>query len=211
MNTVLMQTKDNLLKRGYSVYLCESKNTLLNTIYQNILPPDISEMVIGLGNSITLEAVNLLEDLRKRSKTVYHHKPPYISFEDDRKALCSDVYFLSANAMSKDGYIVNIDGTGNRVAASCFGPKHVVFVIGKNKIVENLDEAMDRALNYTSIKLMKFYAEKLGRKTPPCVQVGKCVECFSPSGCGCGVMTIHRKQLFGNKTSVILVDEDMGI
>ena len=211
MNTILMQVKENLLKRGYDVYLCESKDNLLDTIYQNILPSDISEMVIGLGNSITLEAVNLLEELQKQSKMVYHHKPPHISFEDDRKALRSDVYFLSANAMSKDGYIVNIDGTGNRVAASCFGPKHVVFVIGKNKIADNLDDAMDRALNYASIELMKFYAEKLGRKAPPCVQIGKCVECFSPSGCICGVMTIHRKQLFGNKTSVILVDEDMGI
>ena len=211
MKTVLMQAKENQLKRGYNAYLCEGKETVIYTIYQNILPPDISEMVIGMGNSVTLEEINLLEKLRKQCAVVYHHKPPHISFDDDRKALCSDVYFLSANAMSKDGYIVNIDGTGNRVAASCFGPKHVVFVIGRNKIAETLDEAMDRALNYASIKLMKYYAEKLNRKIPPCVPKGKCIECFSPGGCVCGVMTIHRKQLFGNKTSVILVDEDMGI
>ena len=211
MKTILMQAKENLLKRGYNAYLCEGKETLIDTIYQNIFPPDISEMVIGLGNSITLEEINLLAELRKRNATVYHHKPPHISLDDDRKALYSDVYFLSANAMSKDGYIVNIDGTGNRVAASCFGPKHVVFVIGRNKIVETLDEAMDRALNYASIELMKYYAEKLNRKAPPCVQKGKCIECFFPTGCICGVMTIHRKQLFGNKPSVILVDEDMGI
>ena len=211
MKTILVQTNDNLQRRGYGTFLCESRETLLDVIFENILPPDISNMVIGLGNSLTLEEINLLAELRKRNARVYHHKPPHISLDDDRKALCSDVYFLSANAISKDGYIVNIDGTGNRVAASCFGPKHVVFVIGRNKIAETLDDAMDRALNYASIELMKYYSEKLNRKIPPCVPKGKCIECFSPTRCGCGVMTIHRKQLFGNKTSVILVDDDMGI
>jgi len=206
MNTLIMQAKDNLLRRGYSVYLCESKDTLLDTIFKNILPADIANMTIGLGHSETLEEIDLLGELRNRNATVYFHKPPTVSAEDDRKALLSDVYFLSANALSKDGYIVNIDGTGNRTAASCFGPKHVVFVIGKNKITETLDAAMDRALNYSAVVL----AKKYGMTKLPCVAAGKCMECFSRD-CISGVMTIHRRQLLGNKTSVILVDEEMGI
>jgi hypothetical protein len=199
--------KVNLEKRGYTVYLCESQNQLAELIFTSILPPDISGAVIGLGHSETLEAVNLLEELRSRNAEVYFHKPPLTSAEDDRKALCSDYYFLSANAVSKDGYIVNIDGSGNRTAAACFGPKNVVFVIGRNKIVETLDAAMDRALNYAAVALARKYAD---RGELPCMSAGKCIECFVP-GCICGVMTIHRKQLFGNKTSVVLVDEDMGI
>jgi hypothetical protein len=206
MNAVIIETKNNLEKRGYSVYVCDNKRSILELINTNILPTDISNMVIGLGHSETLEDINVLEELRGRNAKVYFHKPPLTSAEDDRKTFLSEFYFLSANAISKDGYIVNIDGTGNRTAASCFGPKNVVFVIGKNKIVETLDEAMDRALNYASIELTRKY----DREKLPCMSKGKCIECFTP-GCICGVITIHRKQLFGNKTIVILVDENMGI
>lgn len=207
MNELIVHTAESLKKRGYSVYTCKDKNNLLNLINTQILPSDVSDMVIGLGHSETLEEINFLEELRGRNAEVYFHKPPLTSAEDDRKALLSEYYFLSANAISKDGYIVNIDGSGNRVAASCFGPKNVIFVISKNKIAETLEDAMDRALNYTSITLANKYAD---RGTLPCMTQGKCIECFT-RGCICGVMIIHRKQLFGNKTTVILVDEDMGI
>lgn len=207
MNDLLTQTKKNLEKRGYSVFISESKNDLLELINTNILPPEIMDIEIGLGHSETLEEINLLEELQSRNAKVYSHNPPLTSAADDRKALLSDYYFLSANAISKDGYIVNIDGSGNRTAASCFGPKNVVFVISRNKITETLDDAMDRALNYTGVTIAKKYAD---RGILPCVSEGKCVECFS-RGCMCGVITIHRKQLFGHKTSVILVDEEMGI
>ncbi len=207
MNEFLIQTKENLEKRGYSVFLCESKQRLLELVMGKILPLDISGLEIGFGHSETLEAINLPEECRCRGAQVFTHQPPLTSVEDDRKALLSDYYFLSANAVSKDGYIVNADGSGNRTAAACFGPKNVIFVISRNKITETLDEAMDRAINYTSVELAKKYAD---RGILPCMSIGRCTECFSP-GCMCGVMTIHRKQLFGHKTSVILVNDDMGI
>ena len=102
MNTILKLTRDNLVKRGYKVYLCENKDNLLDTIYQNILPQDISGMVIGLGHSETLEEINLLAELQNRKAMVYYHKPPLTSADDDRKALLADAYFLSANAISQD-------------------------------------------------------------------------------------------------------------
>lgn len=205
MESAIEVTRENLLKRGYNVYQCEYKQEIIELIFTKILPSGISEMVIGLGHSETLEDIHLLEILREKFAQVLYHKPPLTSKEDDRKAMLADIYFLSANAVSEDGYIINIDGTGNRIAASCFGPQHVVFVIGKNKIVKTLDAAMDRALNYASIELSKKYGFKL-----PCTVKGCCTDCFLP-GCPCGITTIYRKQLFSNKTSIILVNEDMGI
>ncbi len=125
--------------------------------------------------------------------------------ENDLKALHSDIYFTSANAVSYDGYIINIDGTGNRTSATCFGPKCVVYIIAKNKIAGTLEEAIDRAKNTAAVSL----AKKYGRKTP-CVTTNKCEDCLSPD-CICNVMTIHRRQLYGNKIKIILVNEDMGI
>lgn len=87
----------------------------------------------------------------------------------DKKALAADFYFTSANAVSLDGHIVNIDGTGNRTAATCFGPKHVVYVIGKNKITNRLEEALRCAKN-TAVNLQGYMAEKLPAPLPAVVK-----------------------------------------
>jgi len=161
-------------------------------------------MIIGMGNSLTLEALGIKEIWDKEVPSIYQHAAGSSEYET-KKALLADIYLTSANAISYDGQIVNIDGTGNRIAATCYGPKQVIYVIGKNKITESLEEAIKRARNTAAVKNAKRYY----RKTP-CVTTGKCEDCLSPE-CICGVIAIHRKKPHGLKITVILVNEELGL
>ena len=199
MNFDLMILKKRLTVRGFQAYVCFDNQEAINLITKTMI--NENDSVVGIGNSMTLKELEITRFLS--SKTVYERNLAG-SNEDERKALHADIYFTSANAVSYDGQIINIDGTGNRVAATCFGPKHVVFVIGKNKIAKSLEDAIERAQN-AAVAL----AKKYGRKTP-CTVTGKCEDCLVPE-CICAVTTIHRKQLYGNKISVVLVNEVLGL
>jgi len=199
MDFDLKVLQKQLINRGFQTFVCFDGQEAIALIMQTII--NESDNIVGIGNSITLKEIGLAEKLS--SKTVYERNMAG-SGEDERKALHADIYFTSANAISYDGQIVNIDGTGNRVAATCFGPKHVVFVISKNKIADSLEKAIERAQN-AAVTLAKKYE----RKTP-CTSTGKCVHCLVPE-CICAVTTIHRKNLYGNKISVVLVDEVLGL
>lgn len=166
--------------------------------------PVNNDMIIGMGNSLTLDALGIKKIWKKQTSAIYQHAPDS-SESETKKALLADVYLTSANAISCDGQIINIDGTGNRTAATCYGPKHVIYVIGKNKITPSLEEAIKRARNTAAVKNAKRY----NRKTP-CTITGKCEDCLSPE-CICGIMTIHRKQPYGLKITVILVNEEAGL
>lgn len=205
MSNKLDELSGEFRKRGFEVFTCSNKKEAVNAVTDIVKNIEQSGLKVGFGNSETLRALNLIELVSGIATEVNVHNPRIDTEDADRRALLSDMYFTSANAVSSDGFIVNIDGTGNRTAATCFGPKHVIFVIGKNKIVKTLNDAIDRAKNVAAVGI----AKKYGRKTP-CVYTGKCEECQSPE-CVCGVMTIHRRQLRGNKITVILVDEDLGI
>ena len=195
----LMVLKKNLTKRGFHAYVCSDSQMAISLITEKLL--NENDVIVGIGNSMSLNEIGLADKLSPR--TVYKRNMAG-SGEDERKALLTDIYFTSANAVSYDGQIVNIDGTGNRVAATCFGPKHVVFVIGKNKIAETLELAIERAQN-AAVAL----AKKYGRKTP-CTVTDKCEHCLVPE-CICAVTAIHRKNLYGNKISVVLIDEVLGL
>lgn len=192
----------NFQKRGFKTYLCTDETDVKNTIKKHILSADVDS--VGFGNSQTCRDLNIIPFISGEVKDIYIHDPQNYSAETDRKALLSDLFFTSANAVSMDGYIVNIDGTGNRVSATCYGPKHVVYIIGQNKIAEDLDKAIERA-KQAAVK----NAKRLNRKTP-CAVTGKCADCLS-SECICGVMSIHRKSLIGNKISILFVKQSLGL
>ncbi len=194
--------KKQLNRRGFNAVVCNSRREaseyILNTFPVN------KDMIIGMGNSLTLDALDIKETLMKKASAVYQHT--FGASEDEtKKALLADIYLTSANAISYDGQIVNIDGTGNRIAATCYGPEQVIYVIGKNKVAESLEDAINRARNIAAVENAKRY----NRKTP-CVVTGKCEDCLSPE-CICGIITIHRKQPFGHKMTVVLINEDLGL
>ena len=152
---------------------------------------------------MTLKSLGLLDTLGQFASRVFPHVPGGAS-DDERGALSADFYLTSANAVSMDGQIVNIDGTGNRVGATCFGPKHVLYLIGRNKIVRTLDEAISRAKD-AAVRLAEYY----GRRTP-CVETGRCMDCLVDD-CICSVTTIHRKKPLGVDMTVFLIDQDLGL
>jgi hypothetical protein len=157
---------------------------------------------VGYGGSITLESLGIFNNLEEYAKELYTHLPGQ-GGDDERKALLADFFLTSANAVSLDGHIVNIDGTGNRVSATCFGPGTVIYCIGRNKIVPTLDDALLRAKE-AAVKV----AARYHRKTP-CVSTGKCENCLSPE-CVCSITTIHRKKPYGAAIMVFLIDENLG-
>ncbi|MEM5769522.1 MAG: lactate utilization protein [Bacillota bacterium] len=193
--------KANLRKRGFQAAACENKQEAIRFILETFAVNP--EMILGMGNSLTLDALGIKEVFAKKVSAIYQHVPES-SDEETRQALLADLYFTSANAVSYQGHIINIDGTGNRTAATCYGPKQVVYVIGKNKIAKTLEEAVARARNIAAVENAKRY----NRKTP-CSITGKCEDCLSPE-CICSVMTIHRRQPHGLKITVVLVNEDLG-
>ncbi len=198
----LTELSKALKRRGFDVHLCENGAQAVETVFgivEKCAPVDS----IGFGNSMTVRSLGLYDTLSKFAKEIYIHQP--VGTADlDRKALVSDFYFTSANAVSLDGQIVNIDGTGNRVAATCFGPKRVIYIIGRNKIADDLSGALSRAKE-AAVKVAGFY----NRKTP-CVVTGKCEDCVAAE-CVCAVTTIHRKNQRGLDITVVLVDEELGI
>lgn len=120
------------------------------------------------------------------------------------QALDCDFYLGSANAVSEDGVLINVDGNANRVAAYAFGPKAVLLIVGMNKVVKTEADAMSRARNEAS----PINAQRFGIETP-CVKNGTCFDCKSPD-CICCQIMITRFSKIPKRIKVILVDESLG-
>ncbi len=128
--------------------------------------------------------------------------------EDKRKAALMaydcDVFIASANAMTEDGVLVNIDGNANRVSAIAFGPRKVIFIVGMNKVAKDVDAAMKRARNEAA----PINAQRFGLDTP-CAKTGSCMNCKSPDTICCQFL-ITRYSKHKDRIHVILVDEQLG-
>jgi hypothetical protein len=126
-------------------------------------------------------------------------------FELSRKALTSDVFVASTNALTEDGKLLNVDATGNRVAAMFFGPKKVIIVAGVNKIVKDIDAAEKRVREWAAPQ----NAKRLNRKTP-CAETGVCADCRSPQRI-CNIYVTLAKRPSRTEVVVILVGENLGL
>ncbi|MDY2934512.1 MAG: lactate utilization protein, partial [Anaerovoracaceae bacterium] len=125
-------------------------------------------------------------------------------FEERVRTLTTDIYFMSSNAVTMDGILVNIDGTGNRVAALCYGPKKVVLVVGANKIVGSEEEAVARI----KTDACPPNCIRLGKKTP-CATTGKCGNCLSQGNTICSY-TVSTRFCSTGRIHVILVNDYLG-
>ena len=130
------------------------------------------------------------------------------AYEDKRAALLdaydADWFLASANAMTDDGILVNIDGNANRVSAIANGPRHVLFIVGMNKVCPDIDSALKRARNVAA----PVNAQRFGLATP-CAKTGKCMDCKSPDTICCQFL-ITRFSRHPGRISVILVNDDLG-
>ena len=192
-----------LEKRGMKGYYAENGEEALKMVLE-MMPEGSS---VGRGGSETLNQLGVFDELHKRNYTCYepHSEPDPEKAVAIRRAIFSANFLLtSANAITMDGEIVNIDGTGNRLAPIIYGPDKVIFIVGSNKIAANVHAAYDRI----RCEACPPNCIRLGKKTP-CAATGVCADCDSPDRI-CKVTAIFDRPPTGTPTKVIVVDEDLG-
>lgn len=190
-------------KRGIEGYYCENAEDALLTA-KRFLTPGCS---ISWGGSQTLSDIGLLEELQASDYILYDRtiaKTPEEKSLMYSKIVTADYYFMSSNAITLDGQLVNIDGSGNRVACLITGPKNVIIIAGMNKIVTDTQSGIDRVRNMASPP----NAVRIGAKTP-CAEIGKCANCLVDD-CICCEIVITRKSKIPGRIKVILVGEELG-
>lgn len=195
-----------LKRRDFNAHYVETQDKAKEMILKEVPPGAI----VGVGGSVTIREMKILEDLRARGhKVLDHWEIPRSALEESfqmrRAQQVCDVFLTSSNAITQDGQLVNTDGSGNRVNAMTFGPKKAIVVAGVNKIVANLEGAL-RRIKEIAVPLN---CRRLNY-SPPCIQAGKCVDCRIPQRV-CRITTIIEwKPPFFADYLVILVGENLG-
>jgi hypothetical protein len=198
---------ERLLKRldlrHYDAYYCHDAEEVLNKV-KELIPEGSS---VSWGGSATIRSLGVTGMLKADNYEVFDRED-VTTTEDKlriyRKAFECDYYLSSVNAISEDGVIVNIDGNGNRVAAITWGPKHVVLIIGLNKVCQDTDAALKRARSTAApVNMTRFGFET------PCQTDGTCHNCLSADSI-CNYISIQRMSHPAGRHIVILVDEDLG-
>jgi L-lactate utilization protein LutB len=200
----IQETVRNLARHGFEAFKVPDRYTACNEMISRILP----KKTVGVGGSVTVREIGILERLKKQGNTLYDHWEQGLGPGDSlrvRKSQHScDVYITGANAVTLTGEIVNIDGFCNRIAAMAFGPQEVIIVAGWNKIVKDVPEAISRIKNIAA----PMNAKRFGADTP-CAKVGRCVDCDSPQRICRGTLILERKP-FATNLSVMIVQEELG-
>ena len=159
---------------------------------------------ISMGGSMSVHAIGLSQALKDGNYNFIDRD----AYEDKRAAMLmaydADFFLSSVNAMTEDGVLVNIDGNSNRVSAIAQGPKHVLFIVGMNKVCKDIDHAMKRARNVAA----PVNAQRFGLETP-CTKTGSCFNCKSPDTICCQFL-ITRYSRHAGRISVILVNDEIG-
>ena len=203
MENRLKTLTDNFISKNIDVKVFDNIDYATDYILSSI-PTD---MTVGIGNSRTLKDMNISQKLSSRGSIVYdktmaREKEEIIQIK--KKSLTCDYYITSSNAVSSDGHIVNIDHSGNRVAAMIFGPDKVFVVIGTNKIVSTLAEAKYRTRNVSA----PLNAKRAGYN-PPCIEVGHCVDCKSPERV-CYNHVVIEGQHIKDRLTLIVIKDNLG-
>lgn len=196
----VQRAMDSLEKRGFAVRYFESA-----TEAADYLAGSIGGKSVGIGGSITIEQLGVYDRLAAQNTVYWHWR------QNDKQtrtlAAGADVYLTSTNAIAETGEIVNIDGSGNRVAATLYNHERVVFVAGVNKLAPDLESAMYRARNVAA----PLNAKRLQCKTPCAVaKEMKCYDCASKERICSGIVTIVWPMRSVGVTEVVLIGESLG-
>ena len=195
---------EKLKAHDFAATCVKTKEEAVKEIWRHVTP----EMKVGVGGSMTIREIGILDQLRGKGHLVYDHWAPGLSREESlllRKfQMSSDLFLSSSNAVTMNGELVNIDGAGNRVNSITFGPEKVVLVAGFNKLVEDIQEAIKRIKNVVT----PMNARRLNIEVP-CAKLGYCVDCNSPDRLCRAVVILERKPLLTDLL-VILVGEELG-
>lgn len=194
----------NLKKRQIEAVYCATAQEACTTALSYVSPGNS----VSFGGSMTLEEAGILSALRDRSDIALIDRAKAQTPDETAKmyhdALSCNRYFMSANAITQSGELVNIDGNGNRLAALIYGPEQVIVVAGMNKIVPTVTDAVDRVRNTaTPLNCIRL------NRTTPCASTGVCADCLS-SDCICNQIVVTRRSGNPDRIKVILVGEALG-
>ena len=193
----------NLKSRHFDAYYCDNSQEALDKALE-LIPEGAS---VGWGGTVSASQIGLLDAIRQGDYEAIDRdsfQTPEGKEEAARKALFADVFITGANAMSMDGQMVSIDGTGNRVAAIIYGPKNVIVITGMNKVCDTLDDAIRRARTVASPMNMQRFL-----RDTPCAVTGTCADCKSEA-CICNQILVTRHCRPIGRIQFIVVGEDLG-
>ena len=190
-----------LERNNMKAYIVQEASQVVPLI-KTIIEPGAS---IANGGSMTLVACGVMDLLKSGEYKYLDRAAPDVDKQKiQREAFFSDYYFASANAITETGEIFEMDGYANRVAAIAYGPQNVILVVGRNKVVADLEGARKRNREISG----PTNARRVG-SSAPCTKTGQCVDCKMP-GHICSTELVLHYQIVKDRIKVILVNEDLG-
>lgn len=194
----------NLQSRHFDAYYCEDRAAALQKALE-LIPQDA---VVGWGGAMSAEQIGLMDAMNNGPyRAIDRSKCATMAEREQamKDCLFADYFLSGANALSLDGQMVNVDGTGNRVAAIIYGPKNVLVIAGMNKVVDTLDDAIRRARTVAS----PMNKQRFPNQTP-CEVTGTCGDCKA-EGCVCNQIVITRHCRPAGRIKFIIVGEELGL
>lgn len=194
----------NLQNRHFEAYYCKDKAAALQKALE-LIPVDST---VGWGGAMSAQQIGLLDAVRSGPYRALDRETCRSAEEKERLSracLSADVFLTGANGISLDGQMVNIDGTGNRVAAMVYGPQTVLVIAGMNKVMDTLEDAITRARTVAApLNQQRFLLPN------PCTTTGTCADCKSET-CICNQILVTRNCRPVGRIKFILVGEDLGL
>ena len=194
----------NLRSRHFEAYYCDTRQDALAKALELI--PEGS--LVSWGGAMSAQQIGLIGAMRVGNyRTIDRDKCVTAEEREQamKDALFCDTFLMGANAMSMDGEMVSIDGTGNRIGALVYGPKSVIVIVGMNKVEDTLEEAVRRARTVAAPKNKQRFDDGT-----PCAVTGVCGDCKSEK-CICNHIVITRHCRPVGRIKFILVGEDLGL
>lgn len=197
----LAALEKNLKWRGIKLTVLATKEEAAD-----YLAGKIKGKSVGFGGSMTLETMGLYEKLKPQNEVFWHWRQDMPADEAKAKAYLADIYVTSLNGVAETGELINIDGSGNRVAATLTKHEKVYFVVGENKIAPDLHAAIDRARNIAG----PLNAQRLHRRTPCAIKADRCYDCKSPKRICCSLNILWEKPMQVGECELVLIQEKLG-
>ena len=194
-----------LEKRNMEGVFCETKEDALAKALSYIEEGSS----VTWGGSMSISEIGLMDAVKNGNYEIIDRSVAK-NYDEQReifsKAVLADYYLMSSNAITLDGELINIDGTGNRVACLTYGPKNVIMIVGMNKVVNDVEDGIKRVRNFASPP----NTLRLGLKTP-CSMTGRCGDCYGDT-CICSQIVVTRRQsaAMRGRIKIILVGESVG-
>lgn len=204
----LEDVKKELESNNFEVFIAENRDEAKQIVMEDIIPKTGAKSV-SWGGSVTYLATGIYESLKDSKDyevldTFAKGLSPEENLERRRQSLLVDLFITGTNAVTETGMLVNLDMYGNRIGGITFGPKHVIILVGRNKVVADVDDAMFRVKNYAA----PVNAMRLSKKVP-CATTSYCDECKSPDRI-CNTWAITEKSYPKGRVKVVLINEDLG-